>query len=98
MVIRNNIGREKTVINAPNGEPVLLYGSDLLSIEHDTPTVIYQIKFGYHGQKLRVYFKHAGHGINHNPNYIYMKNQSGYTVNANEIIEFLNINGVWYQV
>lgn len=97
MIIRNNLGREKTIISVANGEPVLLYGSDILEINHNNPCTIFQIKFGYHGQKLKVFFKQAGHSINHNPDYIYLKGQTGYTVKANEIIEFLNIDGVWYQ-
>ena len=97
-ILRNNVGYEKTIINNVIGEPILLYGSDVLVIDHSPVNTIYKFKFGYNGQRLKVYFKQAGHGINHNPDYIYMKNESGYTVKANEVIEFLNIDGVWYQI
>lgn len=98
VILRNNVGREKTVISTANGEPNLLYGSDILVIDHTNVNTIYKINFGYNGQRIKVYFKQAGHSINHNPDYIYMKNEQGYTVKANEVIEFINIDNVWYQV
>lgn len=98
LIIRNNVGKEITKITQPVGEPVLLYGSDILVIEHSTPTPIYQIKYGYNGQKLSVYSKHGGHTINHNTSHIYLKEQAPYITKAGEVIEFVNIDGVWYQI
>lgn len=97
-VIRNNVGYEKTTIDSENGEPILLYGSDLLVINYNKPTPIYQIKYGYNGQRLKVYFKYEGHTINHNPDYIYLKNKTAYAPKEHEVVEFVKVNNVWYQV
>lgn len=97
-IIRNNVPHTKTIISTANGEPVILYGSDVMVIDYKGTLPIYKFRYGYNGQHLKVLFTDELKTLMHNDSALVLKGGTNYTPQANEVVEFVNYNGIWYQV